>query len=69
MLFKGLEFEVVFLSGLQETFQNHPDEQEISEERRLLYMVITRARQQLIMTYQGVLPREIRSLTPFMDMI
>lgn len=66
---KGLEFEAVFLSRLNDTFQNLSDENEISEERRLLYMVITRARQQLTMTYMGILPGEFRALTPFMDMI
>ena len=67
--FKGLEFDAVFLCDLHETFQNLADDQEISEERRLLHMCVTRARQQLIMTYQGVLPKEIRALSEWMDVI
>jgi superfamily I DNA/RNA helicase len=67
--YKGLEFDYVFLTDMQDAFQGLSDEQEISEERRLLYMASTRARQQLTMTYQGVLPKQLRDLSDHVDMI
>ena len=51
---KGLEFPVVFLAGMEDGI--FPSEQDIgdpagmSEERRLAYVAITRAKQQLIVT-------------------
>ncbi|MGD0081671.1 MAG: UvrD-helicase domain-containing protein [Acidimicrobiales bacterium] len=52
---KGLEFQVVFLTGLEEGVFPHnqtlaePDE--LEEERRLCYVGITRAREQLYVTH------------------
>ncbi|MDR2520380.1 MAG: UvrD-helicase domain-containing protein [Bacteroidales bacterium OttesenSCG-928-I14] len=52
---KGLEFKNVFVVGLEENL--FPSElskktpQEIEEERRLLYVAITRARENVILTY------------------
>ena len=54
---KGLEFPVVFMAGMEEGLfpsamsirAENPDE-EIEEERRLCYVGITRAREELIMT-------------------
>jgi DNA helicase II / ATP-dependent DNA helicase PcrA len=51
---KGLEFPVVFLTGLEEHVFPHErsigDERELEEERRLAYVGITRARQRLYVT-------------------
>ncbi len=55
---KGLEFEVVFLTGLEEGLfplvraeQPVEAEKELEEERRLCYVAITRAKKLLVLTY------------------
>src|SRR5690606_16867882 len=53
---KGLEFDTVFLTGIeQEVFPyrgiNADEEEELDEERRLLYVAITRARRRLFITH------------------
>ena len=52
---KGLEFPIVFLAGMEDGIfpseQNMRDEEELSEERRLAYVAITRAKDKLFVTY------------------
>jgi DNA helicase-2/ATP-dependent DNA helicase PcrA len=52
---KGLEFPVVFMTGLEESIFPHSralyDASEMEEERRLCYVGMTRARQELYMIY------------------
>lgn len=52
---KGLEFPVVFMTGLEESIFPHSralyDQSEMEEERRLCYVGMTRAREELYMTY------------------
>ena len=52
---KGLEFPVVFITGLEESVLPHSralyDANEMEEERRLMYVGMTRARQELYLTY------------------
>jgi DNA helicase II / ATP-dependent DNA helicase PcrA len=52
---KGLEFRVVFLTGLEEGVFPHlramASSEEIEEERRLCYVGVTRAREQLFLSY------------------
>lgn len=55
---KGLEFEVAFLSQMQYTFPQGMERSEraLSEERRLVYMAMTRARERLYVSYEDRLP-------------
>lgn len=52
---KGLEFPVVFITGLEEDIFPHArskdDPSQMEEERRLMYVAMTRARQKLFITY------------------
>ncbi len=52
---KGLEFPVVFMTGLEESILPHSralyDQSEMEEERRLCYVGMTRARQELYLLY------------------
>jgi DNA helicase-2/ATP-dependent DNA helicase PcrA len=51
---KGLEFPTVFVCGLEEEFLPHKNSEhfeQINEERRLFYVAITRAREELILSY------------------
>ena len=52
---KGLEFPVVFLAGMEDGIfpseQNRESEMEMSEERRLAYVAITRAKELLYISY------------------
>lgn len=52
---KGLEFPVVFMPGMEETILPHSralyDQSEMEEERRLCYVGMTRAREELYLTH------------------
>ncbi|HLX23772.1 MAG TPA: UvrD-helicase domain-containing protein [Usitatibacter sp.] len=54
---KGLEFSAVFISGLEEGLFPHDnsmlEDGGIEEERRLMYVAITRARKRLYISYAG----------------
>src|SRR5690606_35245881 len=67
---KGLEFPVVFISGLEDGLfplaRAYGERDELEEERRLLYVGITRARQKLYLTHARVRRRgaEVLACTP-----
>ncbi len=52
---KGLEFHTVFITGLEEGLFPHQNSQNVedglAEERRLMYVALTRARRQLYLTF------------------
>lgn len=52
---KGLEFPIVFLAGMEDGIfpseQSRDDPEELSEERRLAYVAITRAKEKLYITH------------------
>lgn len=52
---KGLEFPAVFITGMEETIFPHSralyDQSEMEEERRLCYVAMTRAKEELYMTH------------------
>jgi DNA helicase-2/ATP-dependent DNA helicase PcrA len=65
---KGLEFEVVFICGLEQFTVAAPVEtgtqefqQLLDQERKLLYVGMTRARRLLYITYSGIAPAWILS--------
>jgi DNA helicase-2/ATP-dependent DNA helicase PcrA len=52
---KGLEFQAVFVTGLEEGLfpheQSRNEDDGLEEERRLMYVAITRARQRLYLSF------------------
>lgn len=74
---KGLEFKVVFITGLEENlfphkgFGERKNKEQNEEERRLMYVAVTRAKEKLFLTYAGVRyiygTREMHSLSPFLS--
>ena len=67
---KGLEFQTVFITGLEEGLFPHDNSRNeadgLEEERRLMYVAITRARRQLYLTHaqQRMLHGQIRFNLP-----
>ncbi len=62
---KGLEFRVVLVPHLHTLFEN-ADEAELSKAKRLLFTAMTRAREQLYLTFAGEMPKplDVLGLTP-----
>lgn len=67
--YKGREFDTVFLTQLNDTFQDQKSPEELSRERRLVYMAMTRARERLFMGYSYTLPEEYGALDGAVDHI
>ena len=74
---KGLEFDVVFLTGLEEGlfphFRSAGDQRALEEERRLCYVGMTRAKTLLFLTYalnrRSALEKEGRTPSRFLNEI
>lgn len=68
---KGLEYEVVFLSQLQEAFAGSEcwSEEDLSQERRLVYMAMTRARELLYLNYEGSWPKPLEGVLNYVDRV
>jgi len=67
-LAKGLEFDAVFIVGCSEGLLPHgrslDDEERMEEERRLMYVAMTRARKQLYISFYDVPSRFIGEIPP-----
>ncbi|MDO8504294.1 MAG: UvrD-helicase domain-containing protein [Candidatus Liptonbacteria bacterium] len=65
-LAKGLEFDNVFVAGVKEGLLPHGrsfyDEEALEEERRLLYVAMTRARKELTLSFYEIPSRFLSSL-------
>lgn len=65
-LAKGLEFDNVFIAGVKEGLIPHGrtyyNEEEIEEERRLLYVAMTRAKKKLFISFFGIPSRFLGAL-------
>ncbi|HUC02241.1 MAG TPA: UvrD-helicase domain-containing protein [Candidatus Paceibacterota bacterium] len=65
-LAKGLEFDSVFIAGVAEGLLPHgrslADENSLEEERRLMYVAMTRARKNLYLSFYGVPSRFINEI-------
>ncbi len=62
--YKGLEFKAVFLTQIQDLFRGNQDEEQLSKLLRLVYMGMTRAREDLTISYEHRLPG---ALQPILD--
>jgi DNA helicase-2/ATP-dependent DNA helicase PcrA len=65
-LAKGLEFDSVFIAGVAEGLLPHgrsiDDENSLEEERRLMYVAMTRARKKLFLSFYGVPSRFLNEI-------
>lgn len=63
---KGLEFDSVYVAGIKEGLLPHArsfyDEEALEEERRLLYVAMTRARKELVLGFYDIPSRFLSSL-------
>ena len=71
---KGLEFDAVFVTGLEDglfPMERNGEEDDPEEERRLFYVAITRARKRAFLTYAATRlvygQRNVTSPSPFID--
>jgi DNA helicase-2/ATP-dependent DNA helicase PcrA len=65
-LAKGLEFDSVFIAGVAEGLLPHgrslDDENSLEEERRLMYVAMTRARKHLYLSFYGIPSRFVNEI-------
>jgi DNA helicase II / ATP-dependent DNA helicase PcrA len=63
---KGLEWDAVFLAGLEDGVLPHSNSEDIEEERRIAYVGVTRARRLLGLTYAAERYGEHARPSPFL---
>lgn len=67
-LAKGLEFDAVFIAGCNEGLLPHQmsyhNEEEIEEERRLMYVAMTRAKKELFLNFYNLPSRFLSEIAP-----
>ena len=67
-LSKGLEFDNVIIAGVNEGTIPHQrsllSNDEIEEERRLMYVAMTRARKRLTLSFYGLASRFLQEIPP-----
>jgi DNA helicase-2/ATP-dependent DNA helicase PcrA len=66
---KGLEADTVFVVGLCDDILPHALAEDVDEEQRLLYVAITRARNNLILSYPAKYNNRRRSVTRFIYLL
>ena len=63
---KGLEWDVVFLAGVEDGVLPHVNASDVEEERRIAYVAMTRARRLLGLTYAAERFGERAAPSPFL---
>ena len=63
---KGLEWDAVFLAGMEDGVLPHSNSEDIEEERRIAYVGVTRARRLLSLTYAAERYGERARPSPFL---
>ena len=66
---KGLEYEVVFLSQMQDAYTTIENEEDLSQENRLVYMAMTRARNNLYLFFEGTWPKQLNVLIKYVNRV
>jgi DNA helicase II / ATP-dependent DNA helicase PcrA len=66
---KGLEWDTVFMVGMEDGVLPHTNSEDIEEERRVAYVGVTRARQRLGLTYSDERYGERLEPSPFLSEI
>jgi superfamily I DNA/RNA helicase len=64
---KGLEFQAVFVPHLHDVFQRADADDAVSTVRRRIFTAMTRARETLVLSYQGTLPHALQPLLPYVQ--
>lgn len=68
---KGLEFRMVLIPHVHTAFDTptKPEDMFISERRRCVYTAMTRAREKLVISYEGKLPGYLDALQPYVQQV
>ena len=62
---KGMEFPVVFIIGCNDGILPHAKSDDLYDEKRLLYVAITRAEKELYMSYADLSNGGFKDVSPF----